>query len=81
MGTVIKLKRKITEDPVDCIIIECKKSRLACENGQNNFDLIKKVLNYAGSAKTEVSLCCHQVIIHYYKLIILINERMKYQIK
>lgn len=27
MCTVIKVKRKITEDPVECLIIECKKKK------------------------------------------------------
>lgn len=26
--TIIKVKRKINEDPVDCLIIECKKKKL-----------------------------------------------------
>ena len=28
MCTIIRVKRKITEDPVDCLIIECKKNKL-----------------------------------------------------
>lgn len=28
MCTIVKVKRKITDDPVDCLIIECKKKRL-----------------------------------------------------
>lgn len=28
MCTVVRVKRKITDDPVDCLIIECKKKRL-----------------------------------------------------
>ena len=28
MCTIIKVKRKITDDPVDCLILECKKKRI-----------------------------------------------------
>ena len=28
MCTIIRVKRKITEDPVDCLIIECKRNKL-----------------------------------------------------
>ena len=28
MCTIIRVKRKITEDPVDCLVIECKRNKL-----------------------------------------------------
>ena len=28
MCTIIKVKRKITDDPVDCLILECKKKKI-----------------------------------------------------
>ena len=28
MCTILRVKRKITEDPVDCLIIECKRNKL-----------------------------------------------------
>ncbi len=67
MCTVIKVKRKITEDPVDCLILECKKRRKqlapnlenqisndASSSPTNRIDSIKQILKYAGSAKNEV---------------------------
>ena len=47
MVTIIKVKRKINEDPADCLIIECKKKK-------TDSDSIKQILKYAGTAKTEV---------------------------
>ena len=31
MCTVIKVKRKITDDPVDCLILECKRKKFMLE--------------------------------------------------
>jgi len=72
MCTVIKVKRKITDDPVDCLLIECKKTKflsnvsdsskqdLKKDNetalDSNEYDSIKQILKYAGSANTEVYL-------------------------
>lgn len=41
MCTVIKVKRKITDDPVDCLILECKKRKKL----QSNFDTLAESLN------------------------------------
>ena len=51
MVTIIKVKRKINEDPADCLIIECKKKKTDSEN-----ESVKQILKYAGTAKSEVSL-------------------------
>ena len=67
--TIIKVKRKINEDPVDCLIIECKKKKLIdsgapVESGlvtssstADVVESIKEILKYAGSASNEVSCC------------------------
>lgn len=64
MCTIVKVKRKITDDPVDCLIIETKKKKLLNalseltlerENSQANKS-IKQILKYAGSAVDEVIL-------------------------
>ena len=71
MCTVIKVKRKITDDPVDCLLIECKKKKLLSNfsdsnkqdlikdnettSDSNEFDSIKQILKYAGSANNEVT--------------------------
>jgi hypothetical protein len=60
MVTIIKVKRKITEDPADCLIIECKKQKTDSADNNNS---IKQILKYAGTAITEVR-----------NLIIVINE-------
>lgn len=37
MCTIVKVKRKITDDPVDCLIIECKKKRfLSTDNSKTS---------------------------------------------
>lgn len=70
MCTVIKVKRKITDDPADCLILECKKRRKQLsdkiepavlktleetkENEESTLESIKQILKYAGSAKNEV---------------------------
>ena len=64
MCTVIKVKRKITEDPADCLVLECKKRRkqlatdllpaATASSPTNRIDSIKQILKYAGSAKNEV---------------------------
>lgn len=38
MCTILRVKRKITEDPVDCLIIECKRNKLLNEV-KSNIDL------------------------------------------
>jgi hypothetical protein len=71
MCTVIKVKRKITDDPVDCLLIECKKKKLVSSfadsnkqdekveteiaNDSNEYDSIKQILKYAGSANDDVN--------------------------
>ena len=50
MCTIIKVKRKISEDPADCLIFECKKKKL--DAGSN--ESIKAILKYAGTATSEV---------------------------
>jgi hypothetical protein len=35
MCTIIKVKRKITDDPVDCLILECKKKRIFIDQGND----------------------------------------------
>jgi hypothetical protein len=71
MCTVIKVKRKITEDPADCLVLECKKRRkqlatdllpatdAASSSPTHRIDSIKQILKYAGSAKNEVG---HQAL-------------------
>lgn len=70
MCTVIKVKRKITDDPADCLILECKKRRKhfsdkiepanlktlkeTKENEESTLESIKQILKYAGSAKNDV---------------------------
>jgi hypothetical protein len=61
MCTIIKVKRKITEDPAECLIIECKRKKIlqnddqnGLKNAQEKIDSIKQILKYAGSAKNEV---------------------------
>jgi hypothetical protein len=60
MCTIIKVKRKITEDPAECLIIECKKKKLFKESSNesgdqaDSFGSIKQILKYAGSAHNEV---------------------------
>lgn len=60
MCTIIKIKRKITEDPVECLILECKKKKLSIDSDEsttvksNEGSLIKQILKYAGSANNEV---------------------------
>lgn len=70
MCTVIKVKRKITDDPVDCLILECNKRKKlmpdlsevledtnkSVSNEKSRIDSIKQILKYAGSAQNEVSL-------------------------
>ena len=50
MCTIIKVKRKLTEDPADCLILECKKKKI----DSINVESIKQVLKYFGSANNEV---------------------------
>lgn len=69
MCTIIKVKRKITDDPVDCLIIECKKKKLLGadiielsdeksseppQNKNNRSPHLKQILKYVGSANNEV---------------------------
>jgi hypothetical protein len=61
MCTIIKVKRKITEDPAECLIIECKKKKLLKDNSNESDQIdssssIKEILKYAGSAHDEVDL-------------------------
>ena len=54
MCTIIKVKRKICDDPAECLIIECKKKKINLDsNESDSFDSIKQILKYAGSAKSE----------------------------
>lgn len=69
MCTVIKVKRKITDDPVDCLILECKKRKkhisdqiepatlkdleVTKEVEESKLESIKQILKYAGSAKND----------------------------
>ena len=66
MCTVIKVNRKITDDPADCLILECKKRKKNLliqtedledtkENEENRLESIKQILKYAGSAKNDVT--------------------------
>ena len=58
MCTIIKVKRKIDEDPAECLIIECKKKKIfeGEHSSTNESNSIKQILKYAGSAQNEVSL-------------------------
>lgn len=62
MCTIVKVKRKITDDPVDCLIIECKKKKLLTNdtaestNSRDADESIKQILKYIGSASNEVRL-------------------------
>lgn len=51
MCTIIKVKRKINEDPAECLIVESKKKKTSGEAEGEEF---KQILKYAGSARNEV---------------------------
>ena len=62
MATIIRVKRKVTDDPVDCLIIECKKKKLIPESvtvpqeaNKENSDSIKQIFKYAGIVYNEVN--------------------------
>ncbi|CAF1001861.1 unnamed protein product [Brachionus calyciflorus] len=55
MCTIIKVKRKITEDPLECLILECKKKKID-ENDSIDKKSFKQILKYGGSAQTEEEL-------------------------
>lgn len=50
MVTIIKVKRKIDDDPVECLIIESKKKKIDSVDNES----INYILKYAGTAKSEV---------------------------
>lgn len=52
MCTVIKVKRKITEDPLECLILECKKKKCN-EATTGKKSIFKQILKYGGSANSE----------------------------
>jgi hypothetical protein len=55
MYTIIKVKRKLSDDPAECLIIESKKKKIDLKDDEN-FLFQKEILKYAGSASNEVSL-------------------------
>jgi hypothetical protein len=55
MCTIIKVKRKIDENPVDQLVIECKKQKIILPDQENvNEESIKQIFKYFGTAQTEV---------------------------
>ena len=40
MCTILRVKRKITDDPVDCLIIECKRNKLLNESKSKIIDTL-----------------------------------------
>ena len=52
MVTIIKVKRKINEDPADCLIIECKKKENRLGLNKTNFKICWNCKN-GGSLKTK----------------------------
>ncbi len=61
MCTILKVKRKIDENPVDRLVIECKKQKINLTNddksdsSQPTSASIKQIFQYFGTAQTEVS--------------------------
>lgn len=53
MYTIIKVKRKLGDDPAECLIIESKKKRIDSKDDDTIFQK-EVVLKYAGSASNEV---------------------------
>jgi hypothetical protein len=43
MCTIIKVKRKITDDPVDCLILECKKKKFMPQFAEEKNESNKKI--------------------------------------
>ena len=63
MCTIVKVKRKTSDEPPDCLIIKCKKKKLESVDestdakvAANEADLVKQVFRYMGSSENEVFL-------------------------
>ncbi|RNA33692.1 putative RNA polymerase II nuclear localization SLC7A6OS [Brachionus plicatilis] len=55
MCTIIKVKRKITEDPLECLILECKKKKIYDTRTEKQ-KIFKQILKYGGSANSEAEI-------------------------
>lgn len=55
MCTVVKVKRKTTEDPLECLILECKKKKIN-DTITGKKCVFKQILKYGGCANSEAEI-------------------------
>lgn len=55
MAAVVHVKRRLDEEPLEALILNCKR-RKTCDNASNDLQQLSAVLKFAGTVK-EVSFC------------------------
>ena len=57
MATIIRVKRRRNEDPLESLLVSCKKARSEAKLSQNTLDQLNNELQYAGTVLGKVSVC------------------------
>lgn len=56
MAAIIRLKRRLCDEPLEALVINCKKPKLDTDNSTETESELKTVLKFAGTIKEQVSL-------------------------
>lgn len=61
MSTVIRVKRSLDDDPIEAIVINCKRSKLDLDDEENKDQQLTTVFKLGNTIKTQVckSLLCY----------------------
>jgi len=69
MATVVRVKRRLEDNPVDSLVLLCKKVKTGTDVGIASFrqpdttEAVKSVFKFAGTVSGLVSIKCFTVII------------------
>ena len=58
MAAIVRVKRRINDDPADSLVLSCKRPRKGSDSeasGNNDSEEVKNLFKFAGTVKAEVS--------------------------
>lgn len=58
MTTIIRVKRHRGEDPVEALVLSCKRKRTENNESDSQLCSVKYVLNFSGTVEEKVSVIC-----------------------
>lgn len=60
MAAVIRVKRRITEEPLDAFVLNCKRQKIE----ENNSDETSTILKFAGTVNSQVIISLFSLTTH-----------------